>query len=163
MFARGRNVAARASGRSAMEPKDFETFDDGALKDAIRRAWKDDVAPPELIERVRSASSRSPSGVARRALRFALAAAAVVLIGLALVGYRMRGVTPPTQVAAATLPEPLASELVDRHDECCSHEDHHMPGIPRSNYAAIAAVLSRRLGWPVLAGSPGDDWSFRAL
>lgn len=143
-----------------MEPKDPNTFDDSALKDAIRRAWKDDVAPPELIERVRSASSRSSPGIGHRARQFVLAAAALLLIGLALVGYWMRGVTPPSQVATTMLPEPLASQLVDRHDECCKHDDHHMPGLPRSDYAAIATALSTRLGWPVLSAAPGGDWTF---
>ena len=41
-----------------MEPKEPETFNDDKLKDAIRRAWKDDVAPPELIDRFAQAIER---------------------------------------------------------------------------------------------------------
>jgi hypothetical protein len=148
-----------------MEPKESHVFEDDKLKDAIRRAWKDDVAPPELIERVRSASASSPPqsamSIGRRVRQFALAAAAVVLIGMAIVGYRTRGVVPISRVASARLPEPLAADLVERHDECCSHEDHHMPGIPRDNYAAITSVLGARLGWPVLAASLGEGWDFK--
>jgi hypothetical protein len=148
-----------------MEPKDFDSFEDNKLKDAIRRAWKDDAAPPELIERVRNASSLSSSRAGDRTRivvwRSALAAAAVILISLAIIGYRTHGVAPRATVAAAALPKPLAEDLVERHDECCSHEDHHMPGIPRDDYAAIASVLAARLGWPVLAASIGNDWSFK--
>jgi hypothetical protein len=148
-----------------MEPKDFDSFEDHKLKDAIRRAWKDDVAPPDLIARVRSVSSLSSPGAGRRARavlwRSALAAAAIILVSLAIIGYRTHGVAPRPVVALAVLPQPLAEDLVERHDECCSHADHHMPGIPRDNYDAIAKVLTDRLGWPVLAAPLGDDWSFK--
>jgi hypothetical protein len=143
-----------------MKQEDFDSFDDAALKDAIRRAWKDDAAPPELIERIRSASSGAGPTLGRTIRRSSLAAAAVILIALAIVGYRTRGVPPTVRTFAAALPAPLAAELVDRHDQCCSHADHHMPGVPRT-FSGITTTLSARLGWPVLAKPLGDDWTFK--
>jgi hypothetical protein len=143
-----------------MKQEDFDSFDDAALKDAIRRAWKDDAAPPELIERIRNTSSRSILSIGGTVRRLSLAAAAVILIGLAIVGYRTRGVTPSVRPVALALPAPLAAELVDRHDQCCSHADHHMPGVPRG-FSSIATALSGRLGWPVLAKPLGSDWIFK--
>jgi hypothetical protein len=143
-----------------MKEDELHSFEDAALKDAIRRAWKDETAPPELIQRIRNASAVNRPAIGRRILRFSLAAAAMILIGLAVIGYRTRGVPPSPVSLATSLPAPLASDLVERHDECCSHPDHHMPGLPRSDFAAIAQVLEARLGWPVLAKPLGGDWTF---
>jgi hypothetical protein len=126
-----------------MEPKESHVFEDDKLKDAIRRAWKDDVAPPELIERVRSASASSPPqsamSIGRRVRQFALAAAAVVLIGMAIVGYRTRGVVPISRVASARLPEPLAADLVERH--------HHQRSGRPSGLAGTGRIAGRGLGF----------------
>jgi hypothetical protein len=146
-----------------METHDPDSFDDAALKDAIRRAWKDEVAPPELIQRIRNTSGVSSGRyrIGGPIRRFALAAAALILIGLAIVGYRTRGLTPRTPVIASALPARLAADLVDRHDECCSHPDHHMPGLPTGDFTAIANALTAKLGWPVLAKPLGADWNFK--
>jgi hypothetical protein len=150
-----------------MEPDEQENFDDAELKAAIRRAWQKEAAPPELIERIRVAAVESGSepnrfiGPSRRGgWRLAMAMAAVLLLGISLVGYRMSR-EAPSAPAVAALPESLASELVATHDMCCGAPDHHMPGLPRKDFDLIASVLTRRLGWPVLAGSLGDDWTFK--
>lgn len=151
-----------------MESKEPETFEDAELKAAIRRAWRGDSAPPELIERIRIAAAESGSAPNRfvgplrpGGWRMAMAIAAVMLLGICLVGYRMSRVAPSAPAVAAVLPESLASELVATHDMCCGAPDHHMPGLPRKDFDLIASVLTRRLGWPVLAGSLGDDWTFK--
>lgn len=140
-----------------MDPEHRDPFDDPALKAAIRRVWKDHGAPPDLR---RQMQVRAASVTAAHRPPIALAAAAIILIALGLVAWRLSRVAPPYHQQMAKLPNDLAQNLVKTHDYCCSQSDHHMPGLPRDDFSAIAKVLTARLGWPVLAAPLKDDWKF---
>src|SRR5207248_2028597 len=62
----------------------------------------------------------------------------------------------------ASIPPVLARDLVQKHDECCAQPDHHMPGLPRDDFAAIARALTTRLKFPVLSAAPEPaGWTFK--
>src|SRR2546430_2617395 len=112
-----------------MESNGPDTFDDPALKAAIRRAWSGEQAPPALRSTVRAALSAAREsnpiplhagrGVASptRNPLFSLAAAALLLLAIGLVFHRLS--SQPAAAPVAALPATFARDLVATHDHCC--------------------------------------------
>ena len=130
-------------------------FHDPALKQAVRRAWGAETAPPELRQKIEAelAARRAaeeddepePAGdvirVApsfwRRYPRVGLAAAAAVVLGISLAAVQVlkpRGadtagvaaLSAPAPEAGSNLPAALAQHLVRSHDVCVRfHPDDH--------------------------------------
>jgi hypothetical protein len=161
-------------------------FDEPALKAAVCRAWAGEAAPVELRRQIESLVSERPvgeteaasslpdvihvaAGFWRRALiGFAMGAAAILMIGLAVVVFQMsRSEQPKTtaeggSAAGPALPAELGNQLVARHDSCTHAPDHHFfTAAPRDNFKAIAQGMSTELHHPVLAAAIGSDWEFR--
>jgi hypothetical protein len=157
---------------------DVSEFEDPALRSAIRRAWSGQAAPPELHRQLADIANRqsepdqphsrptpgAPGSAARvrwyRHPLFNLAAAAIVLVAVGLMTIKLSFRQVPS-LAAETLPENLADNLIVRHDACCRIPDHHMPGLPRNDLQGIAVALRGRLGFPVMSGEPSAaPWQF---
>jgi len=125
-----------------MEDPQVQSFDDPALKAALRRALDQDRAPGDLRERIRSlAASTTPAPepvpymraaaateeaadapipMFRRGPVFKFAAAAVLVLGLGSLGYQVYLANrPPTysQVAAYAVPPSLYKGMTQTHDE----------------------------------------------
>lgn len=153
------------------------TFEDPALKNAVRRVWGGQTAPQELHRRVREAAAAQaaplqerkvaaprqvePPEVAearRRVYRgFAIAAGIVLAMGISIT--IMKRQTPPPGTPIQLAGE-LPASLVARHDECSKAPDHHAAGLPRDDFSAIAAALHGKTGHAVLSESVGQDWQF---
>ena len=146
-----------------MAESEPESFNDPGLKSAVRKAWADERAPIALRRRLAEAmTGRTSGGVTGSFWRvrwplYGLAAAALVVLCVGLVFRASRaGDDRPTPVPAVALNDTLAAELVARHDACCKAEDHHMPGLPQGDFAAIATAIRQRLGYPILAAALPD-------
>jgi len=153
-----------------MSEPEPDNFDDPGLKAAIRRAWGAEECPAALRERVIAVSSEPASlkiehtrSTLMQGLTFyGWIAAGLMLVAVGLVFHfhpdvpNGRG-SPPIALA---LPTVLADELIARHDECCEAEDHHMPGLPRDDFAAIGRELRQRLGFPILSAKLPGVWDF---
>ena len=164
-----------------MTPDRRRNFHDPALKEAVRRCWGGEVAPPSLRGRVKRMLSARRGGAAadvrpgahetwwraRQSWPLAALAAGVVLtVGLLTVRLGAPdGGTVPIAAAAVTAPVPagLAGKLVRRHDECghIHPDDHHfVSAAPRDDFGAIARSMSAAAGHPVAAAPIGPDWRF---
>jgi hypothetical protein len=144
-----------------------ENFSDPALKSAVQKAWSGERAPEALRQRIAGATSGSSIEAPQvgfwrgRLPLYGLAAAALVLLCVGLVFRASRsGRDRSTPTPAVALNDTLAAELVARHDACCKAEDHHMPGLPQGDFAAIAAAIRQRLGYPILSVALPDGWQF---
>jgi hypothetical protein len=172
-----------------MTPERPPRFDDPVLKSAVRRAWGDEQAPPELRQRIETllAAEQAAAGAVVnpvagtgddvihvpaslwRRKGVGLAAAAAVVLGVSVAASRLLspdGSLSPTGVAGAatSLPADLAQQLVKSHDRCLRFhpDDHHLfTDAPKDDFKAIAAGLSAELNHPVVATAVGDDWAFR--
>ena len=155
-----------------MSEADFDSFNDPALRSAVRRVWGDERAPAELREKLQElfpkpkranpgAPFREPLVLRLRSTLYGLAAAAVFLfaVGLAfqdwVMGQRHSHIAP----RVLALPSPVADDLVTQHDLMAKR-----PG-PAGGTAETADAkfqLESRLRFPVLAMDlAGTDWKFR--
>lgn len=166
-----------------MTPDDGQTFDDPRLKAAIRGAWGAERAPEALRARVAALAGTgavgagkveasmpmrlvptAPAPAPRRhrwkealgapVARYAMAAAAMVLIGFGLAYQLDRSRRPinPGPGTVAALPVSVTQGLVDRHEKCITLRDHHdLAGAPRDNFLLIGQKMQDRLGFRVLA------------
>lgn len=140
-------------------------FDDPVLKSAVKRAWGKETAPPQLRARVESALAREVAKSAtrakydwRRSPLVGLAAAAIILIAAGFI-FNFYENAPPGRVK--TLPNDLATEMVDAHDRALAQVSHHnLSGVPVSDLDKVRQTLKEKLGHPVLVASLGDDWRF---
>jgi hypothetical protein len=166
------------------------SFEDPALKTAVRQAWEGERAPADLRRRVMTAlahedllgsstpvaeslSTKSPAFWRRPAFGWSSAAAAVILVGIGLAASdtfsaKSDRVTTATATAgatpAATFPADLANALVRTHNGCLrAHPtDHHLfVAAPKGDMRVIAQAMSARLKHPVVTTSMDDGWAFR--
>jgi hypothetical protein len=143
-----------------MEARESQ-FDDPALKEALKRAFGHETAPAILRQRVTAAWAAEQRASALRA-RSAwhnplskLAVAAVLLIGFGVAYFILfRSTSVP-------IPSYFASSMLSAHDQCAGLGDHHLlQGVAGDDLAAVRQKLRQELGHPVLASSPGPDWTF---
>jgi hypothetical protein len=157
-----------------MSDTDFDSFNDPALRSAVRRAWGDERAPVELRDKllemfpsqkrsVRNAPVREPLILRLRSTFYGLAAAAVFLLAVGLAfqdwisGQRHLRIAP----RVLALPSQVADDLVAQHEVMTKK-----PGPAGGTVEAADArfKLRSRLGFPVLAMDlPGTNWKFRGF
>jgi hypothetical protein len=157
-----------------MDRDSSQHFSDSELKGAITRNFGNETAPAELHARVRRAlqdAAEPPlAAISPRPLRARhtwlkpLAAAAILLVGLAALGYQLWDMfrpLPQFAPVALQLELALAEQIVARHDACAaSGAHHHLASISDSDFAAMSNQLSSVLKHPVLV-HPLEGWTFR--
>jgi anti-sigma factor RsiW len=177
-----RAVSANPDGRMSQES--LHSFDDPALKVALKRACSPRKAPDSLRARIQAVVAREAAAPAMRLADpdepadvigtigrprqwwgYRLAVAAVLLLALGApvyyFGFHDTGGGPAQH--AYPVSDAGMSSLVKRHDGCGKgHPQHHMLEAPADNFAAIGKELSAKLGYPVLVADLRDDgWKFR--
>jgi len=125
-----------------MEDPQVQSFDDPALKAALRRALDQEGAPGDLRDRIRALAASSPPAAEpvpymraarateeatdapipmfRRGPVFKFAAAAVLVLGLVSLGYQVYLANRPpnySAVAAYAIPPSLYKGMTQTHDE----------------------------------------------
>lgn len=164
---------------------DSDHFDDPILKAAVRRAWSQESAPPQLRAKITTliagmgdtdageAETAEPAPSMRLPERqggwrlppwVGYAAAAVVLLAVGLISIQMIGTDTPSPgpTVAGGLPVSFISDLVKTHDRCCNFANHHTIDAPRDDIDAIREDLEDRLGKPVwVFDATADGWHFR--
>jgi hypothetical protein len=151
--------------------EDFESFNDPALRAAVRRVWSDERAPLELRQRITALVPRQAAGPARsqvdplslriRSTLYGLAAAAVFVFAVGIVFNDWTGGRggPDRAPRAIALPASSADALFASHDAWAKSPGHRIPGSTSGNFATVGQQLHKRLGFPVLAADlPG--WKF---
>lgn len=161
-----------------METSHPDSFNDPALKAAVRQAWGAERCPEALRQRITGLIQAERGGmrlaggpatrevIASRESRWwlgsrtlsGLAAAAIVILGFGVSYKYFTRISPNQTVATTPLPATLASNLVSRHDSCCSAPDHHAIG--GDDFQQIASEIEKRLGIPVMARALDKSWSF---
>lgn len=142
------------------------SFDDPPLKQHCCAVWSCECAPQALRDRLAALLAeesiprniKPPAAFWQRPFAGVAAAAVVLLVsGVVLLQGSSR-----TAEAAAIDPQ-FAADLVFRHDDCCqAHNNHQIPGVPKSDMTKLGQVLSENLHAPVMVASlPESGWSFR--
>ena len=148
----------------------FESFNDPALRAALRRAWSDEKAPPELRQRITALAPRQaaparrhvdPLSLRLRSPLYGLAAAAVFVLAVGMVFNAWTGGRggPDRAPRAIALPATSADALFASHDAWTKSRGHRVPGSTSGSFEVVSQQLHKRLGFPVLAADlPG--WKF---
>ncbi len=147
------------------------SFDEPSLKTAVKRIWSEQAAPAELRAKLMQLAAAESEGgrmrlgpyASRHSVMSGLAAAAVILVGLATVSYRLASPSSARRAALAlSIPPSLSSDLVARHDACLHSPDHHGRDLPHDDFQLISQSLSTQLHRPALAAPLNEaGWSFR--
>jgi hypothetical protein len=158
-------------------------FDDPGLKRAIQRAWEPEQAPQRLRARVGRLIASAPSIDEAPPSRsmwnrwqgrvYALAAAAVLILGIGLLAlYYQGGFEPKVSRFAevgrpiglpskTSMPITVAQSMVATHTACGKLEDHHLVEDPDlDSFRALSVKLTSDLGFPVIARGLGGEWKF---
>ncbi len=157
---------------------DPNSFEDDALKSAVKRVWGGERAPAELRSKIEallshgttctheagarnntSAVIRVAPSFWRRRATLGMAAAVVLGLGLFAVYFSKTGGSN----GGISMPEELGTRLARVHDACCKaavHDQHFYDGAPRDDFTAIARVMKAELRHPVIAAPVGHDWEF---
>jgi hypothetical protein len=163
----------------------LETFDDPALKAALKRSLGGEQCSQALRERCCCLCSGSSNWrFAAWGIVAGLAAAAVVVLTVAVPMFRpasaarlavdtrqpaptMGPVSPvppgsPVSPGSPSAPAALWADLVDTHERCVHSADHHRLDKGAATDAAIADAMRTRLSHAVLVARPTDPrWVFR--
>jgi hypothetical protein len=153
-------------------PEEFSSFNDPALRAAVRRVWADERAPIELRQRISALVPRQanalnlrrqvePFSMRLRSALYGLAAAAVFVFAVGIVFNDWTGGSrgPNRAPRAIALPSSSADALFASHDTWTKAPGHRIPGSLSGDLAHIGQDLHKRLGFPVLAADlPG--WKF---
>ncbi|HEX5243526.1 MAG TPA: hypothetical protein VFW23_09730, partial [Tepidisphaeraceae bacterium] len=104
-----------------MENQSPDNFEDSSLKSAVRRAWGNERAPESLRKSIALMATPTPTAPPARAWpRFlgsspmkSVAAAVLLSIGLAYLGYQAYRMTHPAQVRVMVerIPDSMAHKL----------------------------------------------------
>jgi hypothetical protein len=165
-----------------MEEPQAQSFDDPALKAALRRALDSSGAPSALRDRIRAMAASEgppeqpipsmrlaevekaevadrPIPLFRRAWFMRFAAAAVLILGVGSLSYQIwQANRPPAYVAAYVVPPSLYKGMTVAHDERLAGSA--TPSDTTSDLAAVPA-LSQTIQRPVFAAKLTDDgWKF---
>jgi hypothetical protein len=157
-----------------MSDWEFKSFNDPALRAAVRRVWSDERAPFELRQQIAALCSGKPAtrgtrpsheplSMRIRSNLYQLAAAAILLlaIGIAFADWNMGGRGPRRAPRVVALPTALANDLYARHDADVNAPDHKLVGVSQTDFKAMGRQLQDRLNFPVLAANlPGKGWKF---
>jgi hypothetical protein len=154
-----------------MSESELPTFDDPRLRAALHHALGSEAAPDALRIRIQQILAHPsvdfPVRAKRRVQfwqhpRWNLAAAAVLLLCIGLVALHLEKGRSAAQLAnAAALPDAFARDLVTTHDHCCGLPDHHiLKGVPDDDFRLMTQKLREQLGFPALAITAGDGWTF---
>jgi hypothetical protein len=155
-----------------MSESELPTFDDPRLRAVLHHALGSDKAPDSLRLRVQKILAHPSLDFpihAKKRVQFwqhpllNLAAAAVLLVCIGLAGWRFGNHRDSTRLALTTaaLPDAFARDLVATHDHCCALPDHHiLKGVPDDDFRMMTQKLRDQLGFPALAVTAGDGWTF---
>jgi len=161
-----------------MSDPEFKSFNDPALRAAVRRVWSDERAPQELRQQIAALCSgtttargtsrgnwrnHEPLSMRIRSRLYQLAAAAIILlaIGIAFADWNMGGRSPRRAPRIVALPATLSNDLYARHDADAKASDHKLIGVSQTDFKAMGRQLQERLNFPVLATNlPGKGWKF---
>jgi hypothetical protein len=161
-----------------MSDSEFKSFNDPALRAAVRRVWSDERAPQELRQRMMAlCPTQSGPGKARgnrgrsyepvsmriRSTLYGLAAAAIFLlaVGIAVADWNLGGRGPLRAPRVVALPTALSNDLYARHDADAKAAEHQLIGVSQTDFKAMGKQLQQRLNFPVLAANlPGKGWKF---
>ena len=160
-----------------MSDSEFKSFNDPALRAAVRRVWSDERAPQELRQQVVALCSGSttrgtsrgkwqnhePLSMRIRRNIYQLAAAAMLLlaIGIVFADWNSGGRGPRRAPRVVALPLTLSNDLYARHDADARAADHKLVGISQTDFHSMSKQLQQRLNFPVLAADlPGKGWKF---
>jgi len=153
-----------------MADQEFKSFNDPALRAAIRGVWANERAPRELRKQItalcpsQNGRSTEPLIFRLRSAMYGLAAAAVFIlaVGLAFQSWEGGGRRPLRAPRTIALPTALAADLFARHDVDAKAKDHQTPGIAKTDFKLIGRQLQERLNYPVLATDiPEPGWKFK--
>jgi hypothetical protein len=154
-----------------MSDSEFKSFNDPALRAAVRRVWADERAPRELRTQIAALCTTKVSGrrnvesmsMRIRSTLYGLAAAAVFVlaVGIAFTDWSSGGRRPLRAPRVVALPGDLAANLFARHDVDEKVKTHQFSGISQTDYNTMGKQLRSQLGFPVLAANlPGENWKF---
>lgn len=152
-----------------MENRPPDNFDDEALKSAVRRAWGNERAPEGLRKSIALMAAPKPAAPSPRSWpKFlgpspikSLAAAVLVTIGVACLGYQLYRMNRPTPmgVTVEKIPASVAHTLADDHDHMVADANKWSSEIPHDNPEQLAAALKQKLNYAPMTASPGDGFS----
>ena len=159
-----------------MSDSEFKSFNDPALRAAVRRVWSDERAPQELRQQIAALCGGAARGTSRdrwrnheplsmriRSSLYQLAAAAVSLlaIGIVFADWYGGGRGPRRAPRIVALPTALSNDLYSTHDTDAKAADHKLVGVSQTDFKAMGKQLQDRLNFPVLAANlPGKGWKF---
>src|SRR6476661_9465149 len=149
-----------------MSDSEFKSFNDPALRAAVRRVWSDERAPQELRQQIvamcsGAAATRGTSRTDRRnhdplsmrirsnLYRYAAAAILLLAIGIAFADWNSGGRGPRRAPRIVALPTALANDLYARHDADVNAPDHKLVGVSQTDFKAMGRQLQDRLNFPV--------------
>jgi hypothetical protein len=153
--------------------EEFASFNDPALRTAVRKVWGAEQAPFELRQRIAAlvpsqARAKGPQRqhepliLRLRSPLYGLAAAASVLlaIGLVLHDWTSGGRAARIAPRAIALPDPSAAALFASHDQWAKSPRHHIKGSLDGNLSEVRQRLRKDVGFPVLAANLHGSWKF---
>ena len=160
-----------------MSDSEFKSFNDPALRAAVRRAWSDEQAPQDLRRQIvamcsgaaatrgtsRDWRNHEPLSMRIRSNLYRYAAAAIILlaIGIAFADWNSGGRGPRRAPRVVALPTALSHDLYATHDADAKAPDHKLVGVSQTDFKAMGQQLGQRLNFPVLAANlPGKGWKF---
>jgi hypothetical protein len=137
----------------------LDQFEAPELKTAVKRLYGGERAPGGLRQRVesilRSEAVVEPRMRISRAVRWQWAAAAVIVVGLAGLIWRV------TEERRNPVGEKTLVAMVKTHDFCCTPGRRHQHNdIPQNNFTAMGQMMAGKINEPVLATEIGDGWKF---
>ena len=151
-----------------MENQPPDNFDDPALKSAVRGVWGKERAPDSLRKSIAlMAMPKAPAPAPRSWPKYlgpspikSIAAAVLLTIGVAALGYQAYRMTHSTPVHALVekIPTPVAQKLAADHDHLIADANKWNADLPHDN-AELAAALKQRLNYVPMTASPGDGFS----
>ena len=152
-----------------MENQPPDNFEDASLKSAVRRAWGNERAPESLRKSIALMATPTPTTPPARGWpKFlgsspikSVAAAVLLSIGLAYLGYQAYRMTRPAQVRVMVerIPDSMAHKLADDHDRLLADANKWSPDLPRDNPDQLAATLKKKLNYVPMTASPGDGFA----
>lgn len=153
-----------------MAEPEFKSFNDPALRAAVRGVWANERAPRELRKQIaalcttQTRNAPDPLIFRLRSALYGLAAAAVFLlaVGLAFENWTGGGRRPLRAPRTIALPTALATDLFAQHDQDVKSKNHQAPGVAKIDFKLIGRQLQDRLNFPVLSADlPKPGWKFK--
>jgi len=134
-----------------------DEHDDPILKSAVQRVWGGQTAPDELRRRIRATLAGSRSAWWQRPIGRASAIAALLLVGVGVAMFVMRG----PAISGTKMPQTIADNLIQTHKSCFSRPSHHLlPADAAISFDATGQYLANQLKIHVISTDIGNGWTF---